>query len=202
MAAATNPYIIHPLDLSDVVFGTDDAENNFTACVSTIFPLAASSEDALFGDTFMRNAYSIFNFGDTVAKTPTHDATMQLLSQTPDARTWIQEVLSGFIPGYVPAPPASVLPATPVPGTSASGSLTVDASDSSANGSSDSTVKQHALIVIGLLSGKSVGAADPSGCGCGAVRQAERPCAGPKRQVCASDIQGGGDARAGGVRGG
>ncbi|KAJ6540530.1 aspartic peptidase domain-containing protein [Mycena capillaripes] len=166
-AGCDNPYTMYPLDLSDVVFGTDDAGNNFTACVSTIFPLAASSEDALFGDTFMRNAYSIFNFGDTVAKTPTNDATMQLLSQTPDARTLIQELLSvrmarlatlppefqGFIPGYVPAPPGSVLPATPVPGTSASGSLAADASDSSPNGNSDSTVKQYALIVIGLLSG-------------------------------------------------
>ncbi|KAJ7362875.1 hypothetical protein DFH08DRAFT_799898 [Mycena albidolilacea] len=38
--------------------------------------------DSLFGDIIMRNMYSVFNFGDALAKAPTENATMQFLSQT------------------------------------------------------------------------------------------------------------------------
>jgi hypothetical protein len=56
-------YVIHPLDLSDITSQTDDNGNNVTACVSTIASSAVASQadfDSLFGDTFMRNFYSVY----------------------------------------------------------------------------------------------------------------------------------------------
>lgn len=54
-------YPIHPLDLSQVEFDVDDNGNNFTACRATIVDLGAgSANDAVFGDSFMRNEYSVY----------------------------------------------------------------------------------------------------------------------------------------------
>ncbi|KAJ7721450.1 hypothetical protein B0H14DRAFT_2241735, partial [Mycena olivaceomarginata] len=74
-------YPIHPLDLSQVEFDVDDNGNNFTACRATMVDLGAgSANDAVFGDSFMRNEYSVFRFGNNVAKSPTGAASIQFLS--------------------------------------------------------------------------------------------------------------------------
>ncbi|KAJ7909590.1 aspartic peptidase domain-containing protein [Mycena leptocephala] len=65
---------IHPLDLTDV---TVDATNT-PICFSPFFVGQVNSEeDLLFGDSFMRNFYSIFNFGGSDIP-----SSIQLLSQT------------------------------------------------------------------------------------------------------------------------
>ncbi|KAJ7919481.1 aspartic peptidase domain-containing protein [Mycena leptocephala] len=69
------PFPIHPLDLSDMAVDQDS-----TTCVGTFTSNPGTDGyDGCFGDTVMRN---IFNFGDAISKSPTGDASMQLLSQT------------------------------------------------------------------------------------------------------------------------
>ncbi|KAJ7670384.1 aspartic peptidase domain-containing protein [Mycena rosella] len=73
---------IHPLDLSDIT--TDSTGTSI--CSSPFLAIPGNTEfDSLFGDTIMRNIYSLFNFGNTTAKTPTADSTMQFLAQTDPA---------------------------------------------------------------------------------------------------------------------
>ncbi|KAJ7322878.1 aspartic peptidase domain-containing protein [Mycena albidolilacea] len=75
---------IHPLDVTDMqVVTSPDGLRNFTVCIGTftdVGTIVDGASDALFGDSFMRNAYSVFNFGTggTTKGTPF----VQLLSQT------------------------------------------------------------------------------------------------------------------------
>ncbi|KAJ6534276.1 aspartic peptidase domain-containing protein [Mycena capillaripes] len=81
---------IHPLDLSSVVLTTTNAP----LCVSPWTGGEGSTDvDMLFGDSFMRNFYSIFNFGDAVSQSPTGNASIQLLSQT-DAAAAAKDVVN------------------------------------------------------------------------------------------------------------
>ncbi|KAJ6572537.1 aspartic peptidase domain-containing protein [Mycena vulgaris] len=168
---------MHPLDLSDVRpnIATDDSGNNITVCVSSMTPFTPQPDfDALFGDTFMRNAYSVFNFGNTVATSPTGNATMQLLSQTDPlaAVAAVQSVrmpqlafmppeFQGTPPGFQAALPGSTRPTSTNSSDTASGtgsSTTVVgavAEAASASGS-DSNMQKYTLIIIGLLSGNLV----------------------------------------------
>ncbi|KAJ7091765.1 aspartic peptidase domain-containing protein [Mycena epipterygia] len=71
---------IHPLDLSGVFV------NNVTkvvTCVSqwTAEPGNPNDLDMIFGDSFMRNFYSVLNFGTSGSQAPT-GSSVQLLSQT------------------------------------------------------------------------------------------------------------------------
>ncbi|KAJ7019898.1 aspartic peptidase domain-containing protein [Mycena alexandri] len=56
---------IHPLDLTDLKIVTSpDGTSNYTACVGTIIGAVTTvSIDALFGDSFLRNVYTVFDFG-------------------------------------------------------------------------------------------------------------------------------------------
>ncbi|KAJ7467599.1 aspartic peptidase domain-containing protein [Mycena latifolia] len=134
------PYTIHPLDLSDILTPVDDGSGtNFTLC----------------SDSFMRNIYSVFDFGDNIAKSPTGAATMQLLSQT-TPREAVADMLNvrmrqlanaapefqGTFPGFIPAPP--VPPARPP---------LRDASALSDGTALDFRLRQYGLIIIGHLSG-------------------------------------------------
>ncbi|KAJ7215896.1 aspartic peptidase domain-containing protein [Mycena pura] len=178
------PYPIHPLDLSDIRSDiTDDNGNNVTVCLSSIssFTMDGADFDSLFGDTIMRNIYTVFNFGDAIAKSPTGSATMQLLSVT-NAQTAPQDVqsvrmaqlasappeLQGIPTGFGPATPG--LAPTPDDTASAPGAgalhvggaapdtaaaLADDSApaSSSAGSASDPAVQKYAPIIVGLLSG-------------------------------------------------
>ncbi|KAF7300822.1 Peptidase A1 domain-containing protein [Mycena kentingensis (nom. inval.)] len=132
-------YPIHPLDLSEMV-PYSDSTGNSTVCVSSLIPFPTSDFDALFGDTIMRNIYSVFNFGGTVAKSPTGSASMNLLSVT-DAQQAVADVRSvriarftasqlpdeyvGVPEGFELAPPGS----TPAPPPSANANGAAAAAD-------------------------------------------------------------------------
>ncbi|KAJ6526178.1 aspartic peptidase domain-containing protein [Mycena vulgaris] len=171
------PFPIHPLDLSDVRTNllTDDSGNNVTVCVSGMMSFAPQPDyDALFGDTFMRNAYSVFNFGNTVATSPTGDATMQLLSQTDPvaAVAAVQSVrmaqlafmppeFQGTPPGLQAALPGSTRPSNTnssgtASGTGSSTTVVGAVAEAASAPGSDSDVQKYALIIIGLLSGNLV----------------------------------------------
>ncbi|KAF7323395.1 Six-hairpin glycosidase [Mycena chlorophos] len=59
---------IHPLDLVDIgVFNAPDG-NNYTACLGSVTnggPILGPGLDALYGDSFLRNVYSVFSFGNS-----------------------------------------------------------------------------------------------------------------------------------------
>ncbi|KAJ7487062.1 aspartic peptidase domain-containing protein [Mycena latifolia] len=178
------PYPIHPLDLTQVLQVPDpnsdeSAGVNVTACIASIGTLPPQPDyDALFGDSFMRNVYTVMNFGDTVATSPTGAASMQLLSQT-DPVTAVADVLNvrmaqlatmppefqGTPPDFVPALPGSTLPISTANASSgadpasagsvgAVGAVTDTAVPTSS--ASDSTLQRYALIIIGLLSGNAL----------------------------------------------
>ncbi|KAJ7511137.1 aspartic peptidase domain-containing protein, partial [Mycena galericulata] len=76
---------IHPLDLS-VVFVNKDT--NEVTCVVSLPPSQwnpvtpnQGDFDMIFGDSFMRNFYTVFNFGNDVSQAPA-GSSIQLLSQT------------------------------------------------------------------------------------------------------------------------
>ncbi|KAJ7785076.1 aspartic peptidase domain-containing protein [Mycena maculata] len=71
---------IHPLDLSAVFINN---VTNVATCVSQWSPGPANPDDfdMIFGDSFMRNFYTVFNFGDDVSQAPA-GSSIQLLSQT------------------------------------------------------------------------------------------------------------------------
>ncbi|KAJ7110929.1 aspartic peptidase domain-containing protein [Mycena epipterygia] len=123
---------IHPLDLSNVMDGN---------CYSS-FASGGENEnrDALLGPTFMRNVYSVFNFGDSISKSSTGDASMQLLSQT-DPKAAAADVLNVRM--------ARLSNPTGPPAGSAAFSAAID--DTSPVLNSDSTVTKYATIIIGLL---------------------------------------------------
>ncbi|KAJ6581931.1 aspartic peptidase domain-containing protein [Mycena capillaripes] len=71
---------VHPLDLSAVIL---DPTSNRPICIAAWFESVGNPFiDMIWGDSFMRNVYSVFNFGDSVAHSPTGNASTQLLSLT------------------------------------------------------------------------------------------------------------------------
>ncbi|KAJ7476368.1 aspartic peptidase domain-containing protein [Mycena galericulata] len=71
---------IHPLDLSLVFVNKD---TNEVTCISQ-WNLVTPNQgdfDMIFGDSFMRNFYTVFNFGNDVSQAPA-GSSIQLLSQT------------------------------------------------------------------------------------------------------------------------
>ncbi|KAJ7442006.1 aspartic peptidase domain-containing protein [Mycena latifolia] len=142
---------IHPLDLTDV-----KVVDGVTVCTAAISPSAGNADfDALFGDTIMRNIYSLFNFGSAIAKAPGGASSMGLLSQTDPASAQADVInvrmgqLANGPPEGVPVSfqPLTVVE-TPPNGAIASSLL---AADASSNPDSDSLLSKYAPIVIGLL---------------------------------------------------
>ncbi|KAF7297291.1 Six-hairpin glycosidase [Mycena indigotica] len=82
-------FAIHPLDVSDMeIVTTPDGTTNYTVCVGTftdVGGIVEGSSDALFGDSFLRNVYSVFDFGTGGGKNET--AFVQLLSLTDPAKS-------------------------------------------------------------------------------------------------------------------
>ncbi|KAJ6572010.1 aspartic peptidase domain-containing protein [Mycena capillaripes] len=75
---------IHPLDVTDMqVVTSPDGRRNYTMCIGTftdVGGIVSGESDALFGDSFLRNAYTVFDFG-TGGNTKGNPF-VQLLSQT------------------------------------------------------------------------------------------------------------------------
>ncbi|KAJ7694460.1 hypothetical protein B0H14DRAFT_3530694 [Mycena olivaceomarginata] len=171
-------YPIHPLDLSQVeLFDVDDNGNNFTACRATMVDLGAgSANDAVFGDSFMRNEYSVFKFGNNVAKSPTGAASIQFLSIF-DPSMAAQDVQNARMVRLASLPPEAdfdlkgALPATPRSTRPTSDTLHPDPTELPTSSivptstqvattaaleaigpvSGDASVEKYAPIIIGLL---------------------------------------------------
>ncbi|KAF7315007.1 Six-hairpin glycosidase [Mycena indigotica] len=78
---AGHEYPIHPLDLTDVMSTTGPDGKNYTICVNSVTNggTVISPQSAIFGDSFMRNVYTVLSFGgDTKSDVPY----IQFLSNT------------------------------------------------------------------------------------------------------------------------
>ncbi|KAJ7881154.1 aspartic peptidase domain-containing protein [Mycena leptocephala] len=129
---------IHPLDLSTIEFLEYSDIGN---CYSSFDQGDPDYEmDMILGTSFLRNFYSVFNFGNAISHSPTGNASMQLLSQT-NATAVVADVFN------VRAAQTAVRPHwTGFPAAAA----LADA-DPGSNSDSESQVAKYAPIAIGLL---------------------------------------------------
>ncbi|KAJ7255235.1 aspartic peptidase domain-containing protein [Mycena rebaudengoi] len=86
---------IHPLDATDMqVITSPDGRRNYTACVGAFTDIGTILDDrgdALFGDSFLRNVYTVFDFG--TGGTTKGAPFVQMLSNT-DATKTVADLLS------------------------------------------------------------------------------------------------------------
>ncbi|KAF8963536.1 aspartic peptidase domain-containing protein [Flammula alnicola] len=151
-------YAIHPLDLSTISDPLTIDGQQYVACVSSFKGAdnwGAGDFDISLGDTFLRNVYSVFDFGDTLANGSTGDPYMQLLSKIDPAKAIAQvasirgQTMASLPPELDPATLVALLTGlSPDPTTtngivspSATDSSTLPDSTSAAGDSSDSSSK-------------------------------------------------------------
>ncbi|KAJ7469567.1 aspartic peptidase domain-containing protein [Mycena latifolia] len=75
-------YPIHPLDMTDMYTQVGPDGRNYTVCIGSItnggsITNRTNDNDALFGDSFLRNVYTVFSFGNN-----TNPPSVQFLSVT------------------------------------------------------------------------------------------------------------------------
>jgi saccharopepsin len=168
---------MHPLDLSEITDATVDGQP-YTVCVSSFMGMddwGQGDFDLSLGDTFLRNVYSVFDFGDTLPDGTTGEPYMQLLSEVDAAKAAAQvasirgktlatlppemdpATLIGLLGGSatVPTPTASDVIGGPTTTDSTKSTSTSKANSLAAghgnNVYDNDTVKHYGLIVIGLL---------------------------------------------------
>ncbi|KAJ7684352.1 aspartic peptidase domain-containing protein [Mycena polygramma] len=155
---AGQEFPIHPLDLTDLQFLVGPDGNNHTVCVGSITNggtiLTGLGIDALYGDSFLRNVYSSFSFGN--ATTPPH---IQLLADTVTAQAASdfanvrENILKNSPPELAPQDIINLFDG-PASGSSSVAASSDALSSKAADGSSsntDSTIAKYGPIIIGLL---------------------------------------------------
>ncbi|KAJ7041959.1 aspartic peptidase domain-containing protein [Mycena alexandri] len=172
---------IHPLDVTDMGFIVGPDGKNYTVCTGSITnggSILGPGLDALYGDSFLRNVYSVFSFGNET--TPPN---VQLLSDTAtdaaaaDFASVRAELLQDSPPELSPqdiiklfdggasssasSPATAVSTATSVTATSVTATSVPGGSDDLVGSSkasvnlaasdSGSTVDKYGAIIVGLL---------------------------------------------------
>ncbi|KAJ7122182.1 aspartic peptidase domain-containing protein [Mycena epipterygia] len=131
-----------PLDLSDAT-----VIDGVTVCTASFQAMAGNGDfDALFGDSILRNIYSLYNFGSAIAKSPSAASSMQLLSQT-DPSAAVADVLKVRMALLAIGPPEGV-PASFRPLTHMYPPPTRATTDQ---------IRKYAPVVIGLLAANLLG---------------------------------------------
>ncbi|KAJ7728100.1 aspartic peptidase domain-containing protein [Mycena metata] len=141
------PFPIHPLDLSTI-----QIIEGVTVCTNAIAVFESDTAfDALFGDTIMRNVYSVFNFGSAIAKSPTRGSAIQLLSQT-NATTAIADVTNVRMATLAASPPEGIPDSfQPLSFIQPPAVNAVALANGSSDESEEGQLQKWAPIVIGLL---------------------------------------------------
>ncbi|KAJ7288684.1 aspartic peptidase domain-containing protein [Mycena rebaudengoi] len=147
---------IHPLDITDltVLIGPDG--KNYTICTGSITNGGdVVNRNAIFGDSFLRNTYTVFAFGNK-----TQPPYIQLLSQTQRGRAArdFARVRSNLLDDSPPElSPRDVInlfdfPTPEESGRKTSGKASVDlADDASSSSGTNSQVAKYGPIIVGLL---------------------------------------------------
>ncbi|KDQ17315.1 hypothetical protein BOTBODRAFT_53435 [Botryobasidium botryosum FD-172 SS1] len=152
-------YPIHPLDFTQIYVQPLLSLPNATYCQILVLPLESGFDgtlDYLLGDVFLRNVYSVFDFGDTDPQTGKQgDPYMKLLSITDEAaaiadfRTSRSAALATLLPlGDLAAVAAADKKANP---SGASLAATDGGNESSNIGDSVNKLVAWAPAVLGLL---------------------------------------------------
>ncbi|KAJ7511197.1 aspartic peptidase domain-containing protein [Mycena galericulata] len=134
---------IHPLDLSAVFVNND---TNEATCFSPWAPAPGfqGDSDMIFGDSFMRNFYTVFNFGDDVSQAPA-GSTIQLPSQTNP--TSAQQDVAKARPALIAA--ASLVEDAPASTSPASaGGAPAATSPAAKHSGQPRLVVSHAILII------------------------------------------------------
>ncbi|KAJ7447442.1 aspartic peptidase domain-containing protein [Mycena latifolia] len=154
-------YPIHPLDMTDMVTQVGPDGINYTFCVGTVTNGGGITDnindnDALFGDSFLRNVYTVFSFGDN-----TTDPSIQFLALTDatqaadDFARVRQQRLTTNPPEISPAALIALFDGPPSasftsPSAADSGKFAAALADTG-SGTTTSQVAKYAPAVIGLL---------------------------------------------------
>ncbi|KAJ7146704.1 aspartic peptidase domain-containing protein [Mycena epipterygia] len=142
------PFPIHPLDLTDIAVNTT---TNITTCTGSLGVQAGDSlADVTLGQDFMRNWYTVYNFGNTVVNSSTGNPTMQFLSITnsTSAAADVPNIRMTRLSAQAAQGPANMISH---PGASAGTIAAVADNSEAASGDSDAEVAKYAPIIIGLL---------------------------------------------------
>ncbi|KAJ6458919.1 aspartic peptidase domain-containing protein [Mycena vitilis] len=156
-------YPIHPLDMTEFHTELGPDGQNHTYCVGSAsnggsVTNRTDDNDALFGDSFLRNVYSVFDFGDNttdpymrfLALTDANEAAadfarvrQQLLANNPPEIS--PDALIALFDGPTPSPSAAA------PAQRVTGKPNLDLEADASNTDTTSQVAKYAPIVIGLL---------------------------------------------------
>ncbi|KAJ7660373.1 hypothetical protein DFH06DRAFT_1472396 [Mycena polygramma] len=154
---------IHPLDMTEFHTELGPDGQNYTYCVGSAsnggsVTNRTDDNDALFGDSFLRNVYSVFDFGDN-----TTDPSMRFLALTDateaadDFARVRQQLLANNPPELSPDALIALFDGPTQSSSPAAGSVAEEkpnldlAADASSTNNSASQVAKYAPIVIGLL---------------------------------------------------
>ncbi|KAJ7161818.1 aspartic peptidase domain-containing protein [Mycena crocata] len=166
---AGQEFPIHPLDLTDTAFLVGPDGKNYTVCTGSITNGASAlgyGRDVIYGDSFLRNVYSVFSFGNDT--TVPH---VQLLSQTDatdaavDFAHFRAELLQHAPPELSPRDIVNLFDGPADPSLSPTdadstldsttpteaGKASVNLADNGSFSSTYSAVSKYGPIVIGLL---------------------------------------------------
>ncbi|KAJ6514403.1 aspartic peptidase domain-containing protein [Mycena vitilis] len=161
---AGQEFPIHPLDITDIHFTPAPDGNTYTICTGSItnggIILEGPGRDALYGDSFLRNVYSVFSFGndttpphvqflaDTIADTAATDfanaRAKTLLAGPPELDP--QDIINLFDGSSSGS--SSVAAGSDAVSAQVSGNL---AGGNNSSSTADSTVAKYGPLVIGLL---------------------------------------------------
>ncbi|KAJ7765708.1 aspartic peptidase domain-containing protein [Mycena metata] len=148
---------IHPLDVTDMGYIVGPDGKNYTVCTGSITnggSILGPGLDALYGDSFLRNVYSVFSFGNE-----TTAPNVQLLADTAtdaaaaDFASVRAELLQGGPPELSPQDIIKLFDGGSAPSASSVGSApsTSKASVNLAATDSGSTVDKYGATIVGLL---------------------------------------------------
>ncbi|KAF8064915.1 aspartic peptidase domain-containing protein [Lyophyllum atratum] len=166
MVMGNQSFSIHPLDLSEVTFAMISGQNHTlcTSSFSTHDKVGGNEFDLVLGDTFLRNVYSVYDFGDPSGSSDGAMGVpyMQFLSQIDAAKAAEQAIAvrNKAIAEIGPEiPPKELLAILNGPATTTSGASTLTSTTkTSVNlapgetfAADTSDVSRYATIVIGLL---------------------------------------------------
>ncbi|KAI0786809.1 aspartic peptidase domain-containing protein [Abortiporus biennis] len=157
---AGQEYPIHPIDLI-VVGSSDDDSTTICGNAYRYYSPDDGDRDMLLGDSFLKNVYALFDFGN-YSRSSDENPYIQLLSLTDKDKAWAEfdTLNANRIHQWETLKTSKVnantnVPETPVvAGNAASGDLTSSPSESSESDSfHSSALLRNSYIIIGLLAG-------------------------------------------------
>lgn len=156
-------YPIHPLDLSTITQPLEIDGKQYVACASSFMAAdnwAGDAYEVSLGDAFLRNVYTVFDFGDTGTDGSTDEPYMKLFAKTDPVKAASQvatirgKTMAGMPPEIAPSTLIKLINGGAVAAAGSSANSTKSASnlDASVLSVSGETIAKYGLIAVLLLS--------------------------------------------------